>query len=334
MAEYASAAVPINLIGRSPAFEDLVATIHRIAEFDVTVSIYGETGTGKELVARSLHYLGRRCTGPFIPVNCGAIPDTLLESELFGHKRGAFTDARQDRAGFVEQAQGGTLFLDEIEALSPKGQVTLLRFLQDMQYRRVGGASLRKANLRVIVASNIELDRLRRQSGAFRDDLFYRLNVLPIRIPSLRERVDDIAVLALHFFERFKLQFDLPDKTLPKSTLHWLREQRWEGNVRELENSIQRGLLMSPASDVLPEHIEPELPAAGTNGNTTDFAAMQFNDAKTQAIAEFERCYLTGLLRRNAGNVTRAAASAGKERRALGKLLKKHAINPREFRGA
>ena len=326
-ADASAAAIPINLVGESPAFQDLLGTIRRIADFDVTVSIYGETGTGKELVARALHYLSRRADGPFIPINCGSVPDTLLESELFGHKRGAFTDARADRAGLVQQAEGGTLFLDEIEALSPKGQVSLLRFLQDMQYRRVGGSVLRTANVRIVVASNMDLNTMRKRTGEFRDDLYYRLNVLPINIPPLRQRGADIPLLADHFLKRFRVQFNLPHKHFGANTLAWLASQPWEGNVRELENAVQRGLLLSTDSEIHPHHIQAQPGAeAELPGDV-----LPFNEAKALAIQKFERDYLINLLCTAAGNVSHAAMQAHKERRALGKLIKKHGINPAQF---
>jgi DNA-binding NtrC family response regulator len=327
-ADPGAASIPVNLIGGSPAFRELLATVRQVADFDVTVSIFGETGTGKELVARSLHYLSHRADGPFIPVNCGSVPDTLLESELFGHKKGAFTDARTNRVGLVEQAQGGTLFLDEIEALSPKGQVTLLRFLQDMQYRRVGGGRLRTADVRIVVASNIELNELRHRQGEFRDDLYYRLNVLPIRIPPLRQRTEDIPLLANHFLQRFKLQFEQPHKRFSPEAMPWLMSRSWDGNGRELENAVQRGLLLATGEEIDPNHLEPEMFVGADDVN----GKLSFNEAKLRAVNTFEHDYLTSLMAVSEGNVTRAASRAGKERRALGKLLKKHGIDPAFYR--
>ena len=184
------------------------------------------------------------------PVNCGSLPDTLVESELFGHKRGAFTDASSDRPGFIEQANGGTLFLDEIEALSSKAQVSLLRFLQDSQFRRVGGSTLKTADVRIVVASNIDLHQLQRDQ--FRSDLFYRLDVLPIRLPPLRERSEDILLLAEYFLEKYKTRYCLEKKYLSTAAVKWCTSRDWPGNVRELQNSIHRGLLLAEGNEICP----------------------------------------------------------------------------------
>jgi len=323
----------INLIGQSRALLEVIATIKRIADYDVVVSIYGETGTGKELIARSLHYGGTRSSGPFIPINCGAIPDNLFESELFGYEKGAFTDARQEHQGLIEQAHTGTLFLDEVEALSQKGQVALLRFLQDKQFRRVGGKKLRSADVRIIVASNVELDRLRKEPGRFREDLFYRLNVLPIRIPPLRERTEDIPLLARHFLTVFKARFNTSGKYLGRASMEWLLEGSWPGNVRELENTIQRGVLLATTDEIYPEHLQPAAAISNTqpDDDCSGLHQMTFNEAKAEAISRFERTYLHAVIRQSNGNVSTAARVAHKERRAMGRLLKKHHIIPASF---
>lgn len=323
----------INLIGRSRALCVVIGMIRRLASHDVTVAIYGETGTGKELVAQALHYTGARAAGPFIPVNCGALTDTLFESELFGHERGAFTDARREHAGLVAQAEGGTLFLDEIEALSPRGQVSLLRFLQDRTYRRIGGKRQHTADVRIVVASNVAPEQLLADHDHFREDLFYRLNVLPVHIPPLRERREDIALLARHFLAIFRARFDLPVKTLGEAGISWLLEQDWPGNVRELENTLQRGLLLAEGDEIEPRHLQPP----GEDGTTTVMqgtAAMRqlpFNEARARVLETFEHDYLENLLACSGGNITRAARTAGKERRSLGRLLKKHHIDPARY---
>lgn len=323
----------INLIGRSRALQDVITTIKRIADHDVVVSIFGETGTGKELVARSIHYCGNRSAGPFIPINCGALPDNLFESELFGYEKGAFTDARHEHPGLIEQADTGTLFLDEIEALSPKGQVALLRFLQDKQYRRIGGKKLRTADVRIIVASNVHLDKLRAKPDQFREDLFYRLNVLPVRVPPLRERSDDIPMLAEHFLAIYKAGFSMPGKYLSHASVEWLSDRAWPGNVRELENTIQRGILLAPENEILPEHLQPLAATACGQSDMPpcDLHRMSFSKAKAQAIEKFEREYLCVILHHAHGNISTAARQASKDRRALGRLLKKHQINPAIF---
>jgi len=322
-----AALLPINLVGQSDALLRVINTIRRIADYDVTVSIFGETGTGKELVARALHYLSSRADGPFVPVNCGSLPDSMVESELFGHKRGAFTDASSDRAGFIEQANGGTLFLDEIEALSSKAQVSLLRFLQDLKYRRVGGNALKTADVRIVVASNIDLNQM--QGEQFRNDLFYRLDVMPIRLPPLRERSEDIPLLAEHFLEKFKIRYGLEEKYLGAAAIRWCNSCDWPGNVRELQNSVHRGLLLAEGNEIHPQHLQAEtgeLPAeAATSSN------LHFKDAKIQAIESFERNYLSSMLSQCCGNITQTAEQAKIDRSTLGRLLKKHQINHRDF---
>jgi DNA-binding NtrC family response regulator len=320
----------LNLVGRSPALHAIIDTIKQVAKYDVTVAIYGETGTGKEVVARALHYAGTRSAHPFIPVNCGALTDSLFESELFGHERGAFTDAHREHAGLIEQAEGGTLFLDEIEALSPRGQVALLRFLQDKGYRRIGGKSQHTADVRIIVASNVPPEELRKNAERFRDDLYYRLNVLPVFIPPLRQRREDIAPLAQHFLTVFKARYDLPEKYLGEAGMAWLLEQDWLGNVRELENTLQRGLLLANGDEIEPRHLQitEDTATAAPPDATAATQRLQFNAAREQLIETFEHKYLHNLLACSGGNITRAARMAGKERRTLARLLKKHQIDP------
>jgi DNA-binding NtrC family response regulator len=211
--------LPFHLVGQGSAFQQVLKTIRLVARYDVLVALYGETGTGKELVARAIHYLSSRARGPFEPINCGGLTDSLLESELFGHRRGAFTDARSDRAGLVEKANGGTLFLDEVEALSTKGQVALLRFLQDFSFRRVGGQRLRSVDTRIIAATNVPLDELVAQDSGLRQDLYFRLNVMPLRLPPLRERKEDIPLLAEYFLQRYAAQYDIESRGISDAAL-------------------------------------------------------------------------------------------------------------------
>ncbi|MCU0840606.1 MAG: sigma-54 dependent transcriptional regulator [Thiobacillaceae bacterium] len=317
------------MIGLSPAFQDMSRLIGRYAGCDAPVLIEGETGTGKELAARTIHYQSARRDHPFIPVNCGALPDTLMESELFGYRRGAFTDARQDRAGLVDHARGGTLFLDEIETLSTKGQVTLLRFLQDQRFRPLGRGEERSADVRVIAASNSRLDALA-QDGQFRQDLLYRLNVLLLVCPPLRERGGDVAMLAEHFLARCASQSGIRAKRLHPDSLAWLEAQAWPGNIRELENLIYRECLLADGEEI---RVRPSaVVQAGERRGRADrrvqaWWGLAYKQARSRVLEEFERQYLSRLLAESRGNVTRAALRAGKERRALGKLLKKHGID-------
>jgi len=226
------------------------------------VSIYGETGTGKELAARAVHYLGSRSSGPFIPLNCGSLPDTLLENELFGHERGAFTDAKSSQPGLIEQADGGTLFLDEVEDLSAKAQAALLRFLQEGEYRPLGSKTLKRANVRVVAASNVPFLELKK-TGRLRNDLFYRLNVLPVFMPPLRERGEDILLMAEHFLIELRVRYDKPGTYLHPSSMRWIVRNDWPGNIREMENALHCGFLMAYGDAIYPHDMFPHTEAGG-----------------------------------------------------------------------
>ena len=311
-----------HMLGSSPAFLRACAAIEKMARVDATVLVEGETGTGKEMAARAIHYKGHRCHQPFVPVNCGALAEQLVESELFGHERGAFTDAKAASLGLVHEAGGGTLFLDEIDALGPKAQAALLRFLQDGSYRRVGGAQQRQADVRVIVASNARLLELANERR-FRKDLYYRVSVLSVRMPALRERGDDGQVLAQTFLARLGRHYDRRDVTFTPDSLRFVREHDWQGNVRELENAVHRALLLSDSNAV-------DLVQAVTGDSSTppQSQALDFKQAKSRAVADFERRYLGDLLVRTQGNMTQAAVLAGQDRSAFGRLVRKHGLRP------
>jgi two-component system response regulator GlrR len=310
------------IVGRSSLHRQTMAQLWRIAASEAPVLIEGETGSGKELAARAIHYGGARRHAPFVPVNCGALPDTLIESELFGVQRGAFTDARVSRSGLVAEAAGGTLFLDEVDALSAKAQVTLLRFLQDQRFRPVGTAREQRTDVRIVAASNRPLDTLVAQQ-AFRADLLYRLKILHLLLPPLRARVDDVEALAEHFVARFAAKYGSASRPIHPATRQWLRQHPWPGNVRELENWVHRQFLMCPG-----ESLCHELPSAAALDGAVGAApaATGFAQAKAEAVRRFECDYLQRVLHEAGGNVTRAALLAGKERRAFGKLMKKHGI--------
>ncbi|MBE0625487.1 MAG: sigma-54-dependent Fis family transcriptional regulator [Burkholderiales bacterium] len=321
-----------NLVGRSPAFLKVLELTSRFAGCDATVLLQGETGTGKELVARAIHYLGARREFPFIPVNCGALPDSLVESELFGHARGAFTDARDARRGLISEAQGGGLFLDEIEVLTAKAQVALLRFLQDLEYRPVGGGVVRNADVRIIAASNANLGQLVKE-GSFRQDLLFRLDVLSINLPPLRERQRDVVLLAELFLKRLARQYRRPPKSLHPDAILALLGYAWPGNVRELENMIHREFLMTDGPVIYLHSLESlgsrldETPSPASSRLTES----KFREAKECAIAQFERMYIVELLSRTHGNISQAARISGKERSRLGKLAKKYGLERTEF---
>jgi len=310
----------LNLVGESPRFIDALRLVLRFAACDAAVLIQGETGTGKELAARAIHYLGARRDAPFIPVNCGAIPDTLIESEFFGHARGAFTDAKEPRVGVIEQAQGGTLYLDELEALSPRAQVALLRFLQDHVYRPVGSSTVRTANVRIVGSSNVDLQAMA-ERGEYRSDLVFRMSVLMVDVPPLRDRGGDAVLLADRFVARFSAQYRTPPRPLDAPSRRYLETHRWPGNVRELENLVHRACVLSEGD---------EISFPGVAGEVRERSAvatsLSFNSAKAAAIAQFERTFLSDLLRRTGGNISMAARLCGKERSRLGKLVKKYGL--------
>lgn len=302
-----------TFVGSSPAFQSMLVNLCRVAANEAPVLIEGQTGSGKELAARAIHYGGTRRNGPFVPVNCGALPDNLLEAELFGHERGAFTDAKTARRGLVAEANGGTLFLDEVDSLSPKAQVALLRFLQDQHYRPVGGTRELHTNVRMIAATNRPLQ----DAPLFRADLLYRLKILSLELPPLKERPGDALELAQHFVGVFCAKYHLPPKQFDEKTLAWIDRYDWPGNVRELENWVHRELLMTEGSVI----------AVAPAASQAPQQMACFHQAKAEAVRLFEHEYVMSLLRRTGGNVTRAAQIAGKERRAFGKLLKKHGID-------
>jgi DNA-binding NtrC family response regulator len=313
-----------NLLGESPEFRKILDIACKLAAHDVTALLEGETGTGKELIARAIHYGGARANGPFVPVNCGALPDTLIEREFFGHARGAYTDAREDYSGLVAQAEGGTLFLDEIEAMSIATQIKLLRFLQDFQYRPVGGKALRKANVRVIAATNADLRALV-ASGAWREDLLFRLHVVRLVIPPLRARGQDVLLLARSFIRKFAARYDVEERELHPDSIRAFLTYSWPGNVRELENLVHRQFLLDSGPLIcMASDLPPGAACDSTaRGPMTD---QPFRDAKADAIAQFERAYLAELLDRSRGNISAAARLCGKERRDLGRLLRKYGL--------
>jgi two-component system nitrogen regulation response regulator GlnG len=332
----------LPLIGRSPAMQDIYRSIARLTTTDLTVMINGESGTGKELVARALHDYGKRRGAAFVAVNMAAIPRELIESELFGHERGAFTGATNRSAGRFEQAAGGTLFLDEIGDMPPEAQTRLLRVLQEGEFTSVGGRQPVRANVRIVAATHRDLRQAIRQ-GQFREDLFYRLNVVPIRLPPLRERSEDIAELARHFLAR-AVEAGLPPKTLDAGALEALGRHRWPGNVRELENLMRRLAALYPQETITAEVIEVELadaeraadpPAAGAGEalpqalerHIRHFLAAHSDglapsDIYEQVLAEVERPLIQMTLAATRGNQIKAAAMLGLNRNTLRKKIR------------
>lgn len=323
----------LNLCGQSKNFTQILQLIEKMSQHQATVLIQGETGTGKENAARAIHYLGVRSACPFVPVNCATIPDDLLESELFGHEKGAFTDAKQTKEGLIALANGGTLFLDEVDSLSSKAQAALLRFLQTREYRPVGGKRLLNANVRVVAATNADL-KLLSQEKLFREDLYFRLNVFNLVMPPLRDRKDDMELIADNLVQRFSKDYNLPIKLLSKKSLAVLQNQSWPGNVREFENTLLRSFLLSTGKFLeLDQITECEMPnSEQIDPPITLSGSISFQAAKAIAIESFEKDYLSRVMNMTQGNVTLAARIAGKERRALGKLLQKYQIDKYQYK--
>ena len=320
----AGALAGLGLVGGSLAFRAAVNRLPQVADCDATMLISGETGTGKEVFARAIHRLSARAAGPFVAVNCGAIPVDLVENELFGHERGAYTHATDARAGLIAEAEGGSLFLDEIDSLPLLAQVKLLRFLQEKEYRALGSARTHRANVRVIAATNTDIGRAVRQ-GQLRQDLYYRLNIVTLVLPPLRQRTEDIPVLARHFVLKYAALFRKPARTFTEEALRRLLLYPWPGNVRELEHTVERAVAMAPS----PVLDVPDLDLPGEKE-----AASSFREAKARAVREFEHVYLESLLLACDGNISRAAAVARKDRRAFWELLRKHRIDARSYRVA
>jgi DNA-binding NtrC family response regulator len=316
----------LPLVGKSPCFLRVIDKIPALARVDQTVLISGETGSGKEVVARAIHYQSRRQGKPFIPVNCGALPDHLSENEVFGHAKGAFTDASTAENGLIAEAEGGTLFLDEIDSLSMAAQVKLLRFLENGEYRPLGPSRSKVADVRVIAATNADLlERIKART--FRADLYYRLNGLSVSVPSLRDRIEDVVPLAKHFLQQYAREYGQKPRVLSKDALRKLMSYSWPGNVRELESAIRRALILSARHTLRREEIdipvrEPEEPAAGKPPRRPMKGTIQV----------LEREYLMNLLTTSHGNITHAAQAAGKQRRTLQRLLRKYSLDRHSFR--
>lgn len=313
-----------QLVGESPAFISEIQKIPIVARFDATVLISGETGTGKELCARAVHYLSLRSGCPFIAVNCGAVPSELIENELFGHIQGAFTGAHALQLGLIHEANGGTLFLDDIECLPLQAQVKLLRFLQEKEYKPLGSAKTYRAELRVVAATNIDLEK-EVKGGRFRQDLFYRLNVIPLSLPPLRNRKEDIVPLAHHFLDKYSHDFNKECAGFTHAAIAALLAHDWPGNVRELENVVERALLFSLGNIIR----RGDIMVPSAMECPQDVSHESFRRAKERVIEEFEKTYIEDLLRIHRGNITKAAEAAKKNRRAFWELIRKHKIDPR-----
>jgi len=292
-----------NMVTKSNAMLDVFKLAEKVAQYNTTVLIYGDSGTGKELIARGIHFSGQRAKKSLVPVNCGGIPENLLESELFGYKKGAFTGADRDRKGLFEEADGGTIFLDEIGELPLSLQVKLLRVLQENEIRAVGDSKTKKIDVRVIAATAKQLED-EVNKGRFREDLFFRLNVLPIKLPSLRSRTEDIPLLCQHFIDRFNIRLEKGIKGIIPAAMSLLLKHSWPGNVRELENMIERAVVLAEDTILLPEHFPPEL-GAESDKNRIDDLLEGYSLKAAQKI--LEKKLITRSLKATAGNRTNAA---------------------------
>ncbi len=312
-----------NIIATSEKMQKILSQVAQIAATDSTVCLLGESGTGKELIAKAIHMNSNRAQSPFVAINCGAIPEGLLENELFGHAKGAFTGADQPKKGLLQQAESGTLFMDEIADLPMSLQVKLLRVLQENEFYPVGGVRPIKVNIRYVAATNQDLWNATKE-GRFREDLFYRVHVIPIHLPPLRERPEDIPLLAHHFLQYFNRKMCRNVEGFTPEVMQSLMLHRWPGNVRELANTVERAVALTPAGNITADHV--------LLGNE---AAPRFH-AKQQSLnearEEFDRAYLTQVLSATRGNVSRAAALAGRYRAEFYKLLRKYALDPAAFK--
>ncbi|NOX54009.1 MAG: sigma-54-dependent Fis family transcriptional regulator [Planctomycetes bacterium] len=319
-----------NMVGRSKAMQAVYDLIARVSPTNTTVLIRGESGTGKELIARAIHFNSPRKTMRFVAVDCGALPDSLLESELFGHAKGAFTGAISARKGLFEVAEGGTLFLDEIANTSVMLQAKLLRVLQERVFTPVGDTRERQADVRLITATNKDLQAMVAE-GRFREDLFYRLNVVPIDVPPLRERREDIPDLAMHFLKKFRDEIGNDVSDISRDALRLLVDYEWPGNVRELENVIHRAVVLATGPTITAAQLPAELRDSpicvrSSVPRTNEEFKRRKKELRQKSVETLERCFVAEALKRNNWNVTRAAADVGMQRPNFQALMRKHRI--------
>ncbi len=311
-----------KIIGRSQAMHEIYRIIQRVAKTDTTVLITGESGTGKELIARAIHYNSERKDKPLVPINCGAIPEELLESELFGHEKGAFTGAVRDRKGRFEMAHQGTVFLDEIGDMSPKLQVKLLRFLQERKFERVGGSRTIEVDVRIIAATNKDLEKEVRE-GNFREDLYFRLNVIPIHVPPLRERDGDIPLLIHHFLHEHCQKKGLPPKKISKAAVRCMERYDWPGNVRELENMIERLVILCESDTIDTSDLPARIQKAAPRPSVTDVQIGDEGIDLKQILEDLENRLIIEALKKAGGVKNQAAKLLGLNRTTLIEKLKK-----------
>lgn len=324
-----------NIVGKSKKMQEIFDVIENISKTSSTVLILGDSGTGKEMVAKAIHKRSTRSTKPFVVINCSAIPETLLESELFGHKKGSFTGAVHDKAGLFEEADTGTIFLDEVGEIPPSVQVKLLRVLQEGEVRPVGGVQNRRVDVRLVAATNKDLYTMV-QEGRFREDLYYRLNVITVLLPPLRERPEDIPLLAYHFLKKYTDKTGKKVEKISVDALQALQNYRWVGNVRELENVVERAVVLTSSEAIqatdLPPRVLGEAFYLSDEVSDANLSQFGYQEAKDKVLFSFNRSYLTNLLRLTKGNLSSAADRAGMDRSNFKKIVKKFGIELTEFK--
>ncbi|HEY6333392.1 MAG TPA: sigma 54-interacting transcriptional regulator, partial [Blastocatellia bacterium] len=314
-----------NIIGNSGPMRQVYEQVAQVAHTNTTVLIRGSSGTGKELIAHAIHYNSLRAKKPFIKVSCAALPDTLIESELFGYERGAFTGAQSRKKGRFEMAEGGTLFLDEIGDLNPPTQVKLLRVLQEREFERLGGTETIRVNVRLIAATNKDVEKAI-ADGSFREDLYYRLNVFTIFVPPLRERKPDVMLLADHFLEKYSLEHGKNIKRISTPAIDMLMSYHWPGNVRELENTIERSILVCDGNVIHGHHLPPTLQTAEASGTVMSVSL-------TEAVDAYEKDLIQDALKTTRGNRAKAARMLNSSERIINYKVKKYSIDCSRFRG-
>ena len=320
-----------EMVGKSRVMQGIYETIQMVAKTDLTVLITGESGTGKDLTARAVHTLSPRSKRPYVAVNCPTVPENILESELFGYKKGAFTHATQDRKGLFQEAHTGTIFLDEIGDISPTIQTKLLRVIQEKEIKPLGDTRSIQVDVRILASTNQDLTQ-KIQEGTFREDFFYRLNVLPIQLPALRQRPEDIPLIAHHLVQKHSRKLNKPVKRLSADLKEALQRHTWPGNVRELENLIVQGILFSVGEELdlndltLPSQTSTSLTMAG------EFQDLPYKSAKAKTLEQFNRRYIDNLLKASSGNVTQAAKMCGLERQALQQIMRRYGISADPYR--
>jgi len=313
-----------DIIGNSSRMQEVFDMVHRVADSNATVLLRGESGTGKTLVAKALHYQSARARGPFVVVNCSALPETLLESELFGHEKGSFTGAHERKHGKFEQAEGGTLFLDEIGEISPAVQIKLLNVIQERTFQRLGGSETIKADIRLVAATNRDLEKAV-ADGHFREDLYYRLNVFPVYLPPLRERRTDILLLAEYFLEKYCRENNKDIRRISTSAIDLLTQYHWPGNVRELQNCMERAVLICDSESIGAVHLPPTLQSA-------DSVQAGANLPLAVAVENFERDLIIDALKHTRGNQTRAAKYLDTSLRIINYKIHSYGIDPKQFK--